>query len=322
MKRFRNILLVTDANGPDANAVKTATGLATSNSAELTVLVVTKELPKHLLRFAPPALEEASAQTLADYMDDLNSQLSATGVKASVKQITGKLFVEAVREVVSGKRDLVVKSVRPEVGLRSLMLGSSDMHILRKCPCPVWLVPEEGEFGIQKIVAAVDFNELDPDWDKDSEPLNRKILELANSLARKNDAELHIVHAWNAVGEDLMRSTRVQSTEEEIEAFLNSYRDMHEEWLKKLLKKAEGWMSEEGVSQTSLHIHLPKGDPGSELPRLADQIDADLVVMGTLARAGISGVLMGNTAETVLHSIGCSVLAVKPDNFKSPIELD
>ena len=46
-----------------------------------------------------------------------------------------------------------------------------------------------------------------------------------------------------------------------------------------------------------------------------DQVDAlgvDLIVMGTVARSGISGALMGNTAESVLDRIGCAVLAVKP----------
>ena len=48
----------------------------------------------------------------------------------------------------------------------------------------------------------------------------------------------------------------------------------------------------------------------------------DLVVMGTVARSGIAGMLIGNTAERVLRKLPCSVLAVKPEGFTSPVRLD
>jgi nucleotide-binding universal stress UspA family protein len=48
----------------------------------------------------------------------------------------------------------------------------------------------------------------------------------------------------------------------------------------------------------------------------------DLVVMGTVARAGIAGMLIGNTAERVLRKLPCSVLTVKPDVFVSLVRLD
>jgi nucleotide-binding universal stress UspA family protein len=44
--------------------------------------------------------------------------------------------------------------------------------------------------------------------------------------------------------------------------------------------------------------------------------------MGTVVRTGIPGLLIGNTAETVFHHVRCSVLAVKPDSFVSPVSLD
>ena len=44
-------------------------------------------------------------------------------------------------------------------------------------------------------------------------------------------------------------------------------------------------------------------------------------VMGTIARTGLTGALLGNTAEKVVDRIECSVLAVKPDGFVSPVSL-
>jgi len=43
--------------------------------------------------------------------------------------------------------------------------------------------------------------------------------------------------------------------------------------------------------------------------------------MGTVGRTGIPGLIMGNTAESILNNIGCSVLAVKPPGFVSPVTL-
>ena len=46
-----------------------------------------------------------------------------------------------------------------------------------------------------------------------------------------------------------------------------------------------------------------------------------MVVMGTLSRSGPAGVLIGNTAEKVLARIDCSVLAVKPEAFITPVRI-
>lgn len=47
-----------------------------------------------------------------------------------------------------------------------------------------------------------------------------------------------------------------------------------------------------------------------------------LVVMGTAARTGIPGFIMGNTAETILNRPDCSVLAVKPPGFVTPVTVE
>jgi nucleotide-binding universal stress UspA family protein len=52
------------------------------------------------------------------------------------------------------------------------------------------------------------------------------------------------------------------------------------------------------------------------------KLQADIVVMGTVARTGISGLIIGNTAETILNQLTCSVLAVKPSGFKTPVTVD
>ncbi|MGF1618787.1 MAG: universal stress protein [Acidimicrobiia bacterium] len=64
---------------------------------------------------------------------------------------------------------------------------------------------------------------------------------------------------------------------------------------------------------------LVKGVPGQMLPQLADRLKINLIVMGTVARRGLSGLIMGNTAETMMRSVRCSILTVKPEGFVSPV---
>ena len=48
----------------------------------------------------------------------------------------------------------------------------------------------------------------------------------------------------------------------------------------------------------------------------------DLIVMGIIFRTGVLGVLIGDTAEDVLKKVDFSVLAVKPDDFITPVKLE
>lgn len=70
-------------------------------------------------------------------------------------------------------------------------------------------------------------------------------------------------------------------------------------------------------------LHLTKGPAKMVIAPLAAKLRAHLIVMGTLvARTGISGVFIGNTAETILDQLTCSVLAIKPHGFETPVSVD
>ena len=68
-------------------------------------------------------------------------------------------------------------------------------------------------------------------------------------------------------------------------------------------------------------LHIIQGEAKTEIPALVKSLGAELVVMGTVARSGVPGLLIGNTAESILNQLECSVLALKPEGFKSPVTL-
>jgi universal stress protein A len=57
--------------------------------------------------------------------------------------------------------------------------------------------------------------------------------------------------------------------------------------------------------------HLLQGDPGWEIVQLADEVGADMIVIGTHGRTGLSRMLMGSVAEAVVRRANCPVLTVK-----------
>jgi universal stress protein E len=68
-----------------------------------------------------------------------------------------------------------------------------------------------------------------------------------------------------------------------------------------------------------INTHVKEGLPESVIESVAKNIDAELVVMGTVGRTGIPAALIGNTAEHVLDQLSCDVLALKPSGFVSPL---
>ena len=94
-----------------------------------------------------------------------------------------------------------MKTAQGESGFKGMLFGSTAMHLMRKCPCPVWVVKKGGSERYNRIIAA-----LDPDpSDRQRNELSAKIMDLATSLAKLEQSELLVVHAWSLYGETILR---------------------------------------------------------------------------------------------------------------------
>ena len=92
------------------------------------------------------------------------------------------------------------------------------------------------------------------------------------------------------------------------------YRKTHLAELEKLILEAD--------IKSRYHIHHMKGRPEDVIPEFTLQRDTNLLVMGTVARTGIPGFLIGNTAENILEKTACSLLALKPEGYVSPVRAE
>ncbi len=316
MTRFKKILLVYNSLENGDEALIRAFTLAQHNKAKLTIVDVIEKLPLKIGAYFEQVslndLERTEAEDRVTEIRDIIKKLeSRTKIKADVKVFIGTSYIEIIKEVLRNKHDLVMKTAEGKDGAKRLLFGSIDISLMRKCPCPVWMVKPSECKTYSHILAAVD---PDP-FDVTRNELNDLIMELALSISRLEKSELHIMHAWSFFGEGILRGPRYRKTESEIKKLLRDTRNSHKEWLDKLISKSR-------MGKTPYEVHMLKGDPAELIPKIAKRQKIDLIIMGTVCRTGLPGLIIGNTAESVLSRVNCSVLTVKPEGFVSPVTLE
>jgi len=303
-------------------ALERAVTLAENNQASLTVVDVVDRITAGIgmseggaiSADLQSAMETRHAQELETLIDPYREQ-----IPINTKVLNGTCFLEIIRQVLIDGHDLVIKAPENLTWLDRL-LGSDDMNLLRECPCPVWLVKPQTEKSYGRILAAVDVDDAYPPAElKSRQALNQQILEMSASLALSDFAELHIVAAWHAIGESAMRSAFIRTPEKEITTYVEQVKRRHEVSLDALMHGVFGTLDRNDIEYINPRTHLVKGWAHQEIPAMAKQLSTDVVVMGTVARTGVPGFIMGNTAETILNQIDCSVLAIKPPGFETPV---
>ncbi len=313
MKRFKKILLISGGVSWKEAVLKRAVTLAKNNHAELTVVDVIEEFPRAMQTIVttihPADFQKVIIKERLIQIEHLIAPIRDEGIQVTAKVLTGTPFLEIIREVLLSKYDLVMKTAMGKGRLKEVLFGSTAMHLMRKCPCPVWVVKPTHRKKYARVMAAVD---IDPS-NKEMTALNTKIMELATSLARLEGSEFHAVHAWNLYGEAVL-SASDDVNKKELARFVRETRNTHKGWLNELIKKYASKIPKD-------RIHLLKGDAEILIPELAKRKRIELIVMGTVSRTGIAGFFIGNTAEKVLREVDCSVLTIKPEGFVTPVKV-
>lgn len=326
MKRFKNILCVIDVQSAEQHALERAVALAENNQARVTVATVAERVPATVKlpqeKYTPTDMQARLKDARARWLDTLIEPYRSR-VEINGRVLVGTSFLEIIREVLRNNHDLVIKCPESPEWLDRFFAGD-DMHLLRKCPCPVWLVKPETADSYERILAAVDVDDNYPPAElKTRQALNGTVMELASSLAVSEFAQLHVVHAWEALGESAMRHSAFMSQpEDEVNAYVDQVCQHHSRLLDALMQETGANLGQGAMDYIKPQRHLLKGSARKEIPALAKRLQVDCIVMGTVARTGVRGFIMGNTAETILEQLDCSVLAIKPPGFETPVTLE
>lgn len=324
MKRFKRILYVASSQRASKVALERAVNLAEHNQASLTVAGIAPKLPSGAAQgFVPKPdhLQAAVESNLRQRLGEITA-VYRDRIDIDIEVLRGVPFLEIIRDVLRNRQDLVIKV--PESGdWLDRLFGSEDMHLLRKCPCPLWLIKPKAPKSYRCIVAAVDVGDEYPEAQiKTRWELNHDILRLASSIALAESAELHVVSAWEAAGESTLRGAFINTPAAKISAYVEEIRQRRQRNLDRLIDETDRYLDKSTLDSIKLRLHLMKGRPRRKIPAVARTLGADLMVMGTVARTGVPGLMIGNTAETILNQIDCSVLAIKPVGFVTPVTLE
>ncbi len=303
MRRYTNVLFSPLGEHENSLAVRNIDKLVAGRSVRLTLFGVLPSPGGLRQLFTRAELE----QELHDRQRaELEQELSKWGRRIDCPDVAtvvevGNPALAILQRVVDHHHDLVVVTTDDDRDDHATI-----RRLLRKCPCPVWVIRPTRARTVRVLAA------LNPD--PDEADLNRLILELAASMVEMHGGELHVAHAWELFGESTLRSSRfVHASNTEIEQLLRREHDSRQQALERLLAHPT-------VASAPWRVHLVKGAPSDVIPNLTATLRINLLVMGTVARTGLSGLVMGNTAENVLDQVRCSVIAVKPPGFVSPIQ--
>lgn len=300
---FRNVLVYVDGRPACERAVRAAAAIARRSGGRMQLLHVAEPLPP--VAELDPALQQALEAARLEEIDRLLALARSLDVEAGAEASVGRPFVEIIRAVLRTGADLVVKAAKGRDRLGWPLLGSTALHLVRKCPVPVWLVGPEGE-PVPRRVLALMASDSAADGRRD---FDRQVLGVACTLAGAVGAELHVGAAWEAPGEALLRR---RMPEAKLVEYVEAARHRAEDALGRALAPFAGLVN-------PARVHLLQGVPWIELVALAGR-RADLVVIGTAPPRAGAAFLIREEAEEIVHRVETSIVAVKPEGFVSPVK--
>ncbi len=310
MQRFNHILFVSHGVADETEALKQALSLARNNKAKLTALIVCPEFPKEM--------SDYKSKYEASLIQQLETSIQATceAIKVTQADVPVKIEIESggmpatriVRHVLKNDYDMVIKEAEPKesgTGFKAM-----DMELLRKCPCPVWLCrPISKPRNEMKIAVAIDPESMAPE----GHDLSLGLLELSRFLADACDGELNIISCWDYEFEEYLRhNVWIKVADDELIRTVNEAQSQHRAAVESLIQKS-------GIGG-KIQVHHVRGRADQMIPQHITDQNIDILVMGTVARAGIPGFVIGNTAENIVQKLECSLLALKPSGFVSPVK--
>lgn len=298
------LLLATDGSQGSAVAADYAFALAGAWGASLTVVNVLE---------CPPGLDPQNPVNqlyLTELMKQATGELAMLkaravdrGISAHTRIVTGIPSEEVLAVATQEDPDLIIVGTRGRTGLVHVLLGSTAERIIRSAPCPVLAARaqpygEEQAVGsrrdpthLERILVPVDFSDCSLD-----------ALEYAALIAQRSKAALILLHVLEPISYGLDFTFPRKAKRESIKAG-------HTRRLSDLVSA----LLSAGVPSEFLMVG---GLPIDSILDAARTQTADLIVMGTHGRRGLSHALFGSIAESVLRKSSCPVLMVRSPKFR------
>ncbi|SFD06273.1 universal stress protein UspE [Pseudoalteromonas denitrificans] len=307
MNTIKKILAVVDPSKTEQTALKRSFELAQKSGAKITAFLTIYDFSYEMTTML--SLDEREAMRNA-VIDDRK-----VWIKSIIEPFQNELeidckiiwhnrpFESIITSVLKDNYDIVLKATHEHATLKSVIFTPTDWHLIRKCPCPVLLIKEHQWPANGNVLAAVNACADD----KQHLALNQRIMSDAKFISNLIDGNLHLVNSFPGTPVNIA----IEIPEFDPTAFNETVKKHH-------VENCHALANEFDVCTDNCHIK--EGLPEDVIPIVAEELDAELIVIGTIGRTGFSAALIGNTAEHVIDSLNCDVLALKPDGYKSPLD--
>ncbi len=254
-----------------------------------------------------PSLASARGSVLDEkkaYLDELAAPLRESGIDVSTSVSWDQPLHEGILRHAEGiDAALVMKDTHHHSALQRAFFGHTDWNLIRECPIPLWLVQPRDVKASPVILAAIDPAHRN---DKPASMDNR-ILAVSQKLGAATDGIIHAFHCYDP---------RIALATATANAYLPvslPLAEVEKDMRERHLERFEEVIDFLGIPDD--RKHLVCGAAHEMLPELASSVDADVVVMGAIARNAVKRMYIGSTAERTLEQLPCDMLIIKPDWF-------
>ncbi len=301
MATYQDVLVVLDPSTDQQKALARAIELAEHTACKITAFLSIYDFSYEMTTMLSGEERESMRQAVITdreiWIQELLHQARTKGIACSAKVVWhNRPFEAVVQAVTEHGYDLVIKGTHDHDVLKSMIFTPTDWHILRKCPCPVLLVKEHAWPAQGNILAAVNAGSEKPHH----KALNHIIIRQAQAMAAMLNAKVHLVNAYPGTPIHVA----IEIPEFNPVEYNDSMRHHHVDAANALAGQFD---------LTAGSVHVQEGMPEDVIPRVAKELDAEMVIIGTIGRTGLSAAIIGNTAEHVIDRLDCDVLALKPD---------
>ena len=308
MQKYKNILVVADPEREQQPAISRAIHLAkTCDDVKIIVFLAIYDFSYEMTSMLSSDERDAMRRGVVMQREELLKEIIQPhidqGINIEIKVVWhNRPYESIIADVFSQDIDLLIKATHEHAKLGSVIFTPTDWHLLRKCPVPVLLVKGENWPTNGNVLACVNLSAED----ETHEDLNDKIVKEAIAFSSITKAQVNLVNAYPATPVNIT----IELPEFDPASYTDAVRGYHLMTMKSLRQKYA--IDEE-------QTYVIEGLAEDVIPQVADKINAELVILGTTGRTGLSAVFIGNTAENTIDSLNCDLLALKPDGYISPL---
>jgi universal stress protein E len=218
---------------------------------------------------------------------------SDAGVSSDSEVVVGRPRVELVKRTQGGAADLVIVGSRGHGLLAGMVMGSTALALVHHADCPVWVVKPHDSDKPQRVLVATDFS-----------PTCDRLLTYGIELAKLFGAELHVIHVVAKSPRSFLQFVTVDA---------GALKREHEDAVRGARSKLDALAARTDIHelQPPAVIHLEEGVASRVIVDKTKELDIDLLLMGAVAWSGMSGIMLGSTAQNLLPALDCSLLTMR-----------